>query len=151
MDPFDEFDSFLATRHTATKSETPEIFSSAADTLAELHTLAELDALTSGAPIATEAANNFVLLVDASAFGKPGQEKHSITGTTVEEVKASLGTNLGLAQDFVVQAYDADFDEYVNLNLLSQLSGGKGRVRLIRRVAVQATPAPDAANSVPVE
>lgn len=134
----------IANRHGGSGSSDP--FAAAPAAAAATTNSSDPAPAVASPPAVESTSNSFTLLVDASAFGKPGKDKYTLTATTSEELKGALGASLGLFvdSDFVVQAYDSDFDEFVNLNLLSQLADGKGKVRVIKRVAVQATPAPEA-------
>ena len=126
-DPFDEFDAMIANRHGGASSDPVDDLKypvgSAPSTSND--PLDELFPTASTSPSAS--STSFTLLVDASAFGKPGKEKIVLNATTVDELKNGLGSSLDLEAAFVVQAYDTDFEEFVNLNHFSQLVDGKVR------------------------
>jgi hypothetical protein len=78
----------------------------------------------------------YTLLVDATALGVPGKEKYVVQADSVSTLIASLAEKLqvasGVTDPFVIQAWDSDFEEYVNLgDLEKQMGESKGKVRLI--------------------
>lgn len=144
VDPFDEFDAMIADRHGASTSTTPpeDATGNPFATSGGDDAMAALDAMLAGVPASAPApavvphaaaaptsstAGSYTLLVDASPVGIAGKEKCTLTANNVEELMAGLRMRLKLAEGtaFVVQVYDEDFDEHVNLKELSQLAAGK--------------------------
>jgi hypothetical protein len=80
------------------------------------------------------ASQEYTLLVDATALGVAGKEKYAVQADSVSTLTAALAQKLsGITEPFVIQVWDADFDEYVNLgDLAKQMGESKGKVRLIK-------------------